>query len=320
MWRRKQMKTNEIKVLDHGYVKLIDHMGTDEDIISAARMSTGRGFEGWDDREQCEQCGEVKGLPHRMSCADLPHAWKKKPGDKGLLDFMYRNKHSTPFEMCELQIEVQAPIMVFREWHRHRTQSYSEFSARYSVMPNLHYVPDVGRIQKQSKTNKQGSDEAFTEAMAVAYRDELEREQHDVYSTYDNLIQAGVAKEVARLNTPVSRYSKMRAKTDLRNWLGFLNLRMRPNAQLEIRLYAEAVAAIVRDLWPRTYALFEEYDLYGVHLSRTEMKALLDTMHDDGDLEWAEKNLMRNAKNAGMSDSKQTELLRKYKVGGKEIL
>lgn len=229
----------EFKVLDHGYVRYVAHMGSDESIIEAARMSTGKGFQGWE-------------------------------SDQKLLSFLYANKHMTPFEMCELAVEVQAPIMVFREWHRHRTQSYNEFSARYAQMPNLHYVPENERIQKQSSANKQGSGEQFEGATATHIAESLRAEQLRIYDRYDGLVQQGVAKEVARLNTPVSRYSKMRAKTDLRNWLGFLQLRMAPNAQWEIRQYANAVAEIVKALWPRTYALFEEHDLNGEHLSMTE--------------------------------------------------
>lgn len=309
-------KGKQIKVLDHGYVQLIDSMGTDEGIIEAARMSTGRGFEGWEDGEVCEKCAITKmewaTTEDKDLCACAEHRWKTKSGDKNLLDFLWRNKHATPFEMCELQIEVQAPIMVFREWHRHRTQSYNEFSARYSVMPNLHYLPEAGRIQKQGKTNKQGSDESFPEDMAVAYRDELGREQQDVYSTYDSLIQAGVSKEVARVNTPVSRYSKMRAKTDLRNWLAFLNLRMRPKAQWEIRQYANAVAEIIKDLWPRTYALFEEYDLYSAHFSRSELADLKAALLPKGGVDLLHHD-MTNA-------SKIKEFAAKLDSGGKVIL
>lgn len=240
---------HEIPVLDHGYVRLIDFMGSDEAIIEAARMSTGRGFEGWEK-------------------------------DNKLLAFLYANKHMTPFECGgEMMIEVQAPIMVFREWHRHRTQSYNEFSARYAQMPDLHYVPEVSRIQKQSAMNKQGSGESLDEIYAEHVVAKIKDQQTEIYQFYDAWVQQGVAKEVARLNTPVSRYSKMRAKTDLRNWLGFLMLRKAPNAQFEIRQYADAVGTLVQALWPRTYALFEEHDLHGVHLSRIEARTVRNVMN-----------------------------------------
>ena len=134
-------KEHEIKVLDHGYVRLVDSMGTDESIVEAARMSTGRGFVSWEPYRRCGKCGgvdgsiDLAGVLNRMFGldGDCKHGeWQDFPrGDLGMLDFMYRNHHATPFEFCELHIEVQAPIMVFREWHRHMTQSYSEFSARY---------------------------------------------------------------------------------------------------------------------------------------------------------------------------------------------
>jgi thymidylate synthase (FAD) len=213
---------------------------------------------------------------------DHNHDWEHiSRGDAGLLEYLYSNKHMTPFECGgELMIEVQAPIMVFREWHRHRTFAFNEFSARYSKMLNLHYVPDTSRIQKQSSINKQGSE---LQAMEFAddIRGELEDEQQQIYSRYDRIVEQGVAREVARLNTPVSRYSKMRAKTDLRNWLAFLQLRMASNAQWEIRQYANAVAEIVKSIYPRTYALFEEHTLHGVSLSRSEIEQLRRALDSD---------------------------------------
>lgn len=284
----------EIKVLDHGYVRLVDNMGTDETIVEAARMSTGRGFISWEPYRRCKRCDVIaffdSVVKNRMvsesgrlieACGGIrggdvgEHDWQEfSRGDLGLLETMYKNKHSTPFEFGELHVEVQAPIMVFREWHRHRTQSYSEFSARYSQMADLHYLPELSRCQMQSTTNRQGSGEKMHPYDAQRLVDKLREQQLDIYDYYDELVVAGVAKEVARLNTPVSRYSKMRAKTDLRNWLGFLMLRKATSAQWEIRQYADAVGEIVKTLWPRTFALFEEYDLYGVHLSRSEAMAL----------------------------------------------
>ncbi len=266
------LKSRKYLVLDHGYVQLIDSMGTDETIIEAARMSTGKGFRAWDAGTRCTRCGlDDRAIISNETCNGETHEWLKEPGDAKLLDFLYKNYHHTPFEMCELALEVQAPIMVFREWHRHRTQSFNEFSARYAQMPNLHYLPEPSRIQRQSTANKQGSAEAFPELAAVGIIHDLGDEQDGVYKTYEELIEQGVAKEVARLNTPGSRYSKMRVKTDLRNWFGFLNLRLRPNAQWEIRQFANAVAAIIKTIWPRSYALFEEYDLNGARLSATEV-------------------------------------------------
>lgn len=283
----------EIRVLDHGYVRLVDYMGTDEAIVEAARMSTGRGFVSWDPyrrcticdvlivpggRTGCHLCGCATDYHHsKCSSVNCAHDWQDFPrGDLGILEFMYKGKHMTPFEFGVLHIEVQAPIMVFREWHRHRTHSFSEFSARYSQMPNLHYLPGASRIQKQSSTNRQGSGEVVPEGEASIILGGLMAEQDAVYKNYDSLVDQGIAKEVARLNTPVSRYSKMRDTTDLRNWLAFLILRMAPSAQWEIRQYAFAIAEIIKELWPRTFALFMEYDFNAVHLSSTEAKFVLD--------------------------------------------
>ena len=271
-----------VSVLDHGYVKYIDSMGSDETIIEAARMSTGKGFNGWDK-------------------------------DAGLLEFLWSKKHATPFEMCELALEIQAPIFVFREWHRHRTQSYNEFSARYAQMPNIHYLPDLSRIQIQDKNNKQGSSGSVDEDYADMVIGEFRAEQDQTYEHYEQLIEEGVAKEIARLNTPVSRYSKMRAKTDLRNWLAFADLRMRPNAQWEIRQFAKIVGNIIESIWPRTWHLFEEYTLYGVSFSRTEMKALRTMLTTKFNGEEA-------AKDAGLSGRKLEEFVHKIAKGGLEIL
>ena len=278
-------KGHTIKVLDHGYVKLIEWLGSDEGLIEAARMSTGRGFEGWYPGEVCARCRLRKGNAGADGVCfenkgENDHEWVKVAGDQKLLTFLYSNfpPHSSPFEMAELHVEVQAPIMVFREFHRHRTFSFNEMSARYIQMPNLHYVPELSRFQKQSTANKQGSAGVMDDSLANHYRQSLEAQQEEIYTSYDSMVADGLAKEVARLNTPVSRYSRMRAKTDLWNWLSFLNKRMRPNAQWEMRQVADAAAEIVKALWPRSYALFEEWDLHAVKFSRSEMNTLRELL------------------------------------------
>jgi thymidylate synthase (FAD) len=178
--------------------------------------------------------------------------------------------NSTPFEFAGLTIEVQAPIMVFREWHRHRTASYSEMSARYVQMPNLHYVPSVERIIASAKksSNKQASgagvlnipDEVFADDREIAERVRhlIRAEQQRIYTLYEQLLSFGISKEIARLDTPVSRYSRMRATANLRNWLAFLTLRTAPGAQFEIRQYAHCVEDVIAEVFPRTYELFCE--------------------------------------------------------------
>lgn len=141
-------------------------------------------------------------------------------------------------------------------------------------MPNEHYLPETGRIQKQSELNKQGSGSSFESSDADIIRDMLGLEQELIYQGYEKFLEKGVAKEVARINTPVSRYSKMRAKTDVRNWLAFMVLRCENSAQWEIRQFANVVAHIIRSIWPRTYDLFLEHDFFAVRFSRKEMREL----------------------------------------------
>lgn len=223
-----------INVLDHGYISFVEGWGSDERIIEAARMSTDKGFQGW-------------GTP-------------EKPGDEKLLAYLWNNKHATPFEMAGLVIEVQAPIFVFREWHRHRTQSYNELSARYTALPDLFYIPSKDRLLNggQSTSNKQSSGTALepdtAEWAASLLHDSYRRSRQD----YEALLDRGVARELARLVIPTSQYSRMRASANLRNWLNFLTLREAPGAQYEIRTYAQGLHTILKEQFPRTLALYEQ--------------------------------------------------------------
>lgn len=270
-----------MKILDHGYVTLIETWGSDERIIEAARMSTGKGFLGWGPRIMgwpCNPNGERNGAPREELPSYLVDVWKKngkpsyqdatnpyddvkeEPGDEKLLGFLWRKKHTSPFEQCGMSIEVQAPLMVFREWHRHRTQSYNEFSARYAQMPDLHYLPTLERIKLTSLTNKQAQGIAplAPDKSIEIWLREAERLQAEVYQHYVDGLNRGIPKEVARMNTPVSRYSKMVASANLLNWLKFLTLRMDKDAQWEIRQFANAVGEIVAEKFPRTWALHME--------------------------------------------------------------
>lgn len=219
-------------ILDKGYLKLVETWGSDSRIIEAARMSTGGGFRGWDK-------------------------------DQRLLEYLYRNHHDTPFEMAGMIIEVKAPIFVFREWHRHRTQSYNEMSARYIQTPDEVYLPSVRRIQDgiaEAGSNKQaggiGSTLSFEEA--DAWIDRLSTLCDEAEEVYEEGLQLGIPREIARCAQTVNRYSVMRASANLRNWLGFMTLRTAVNAQWEIRQYANEVAALVKEQFPRTYNLWEE--------------------------------------------------------------
>lgn len=230
----------QIPVLDHGYVRFVESWGSGDagvaeaGIIEAARQSTQGSFRGWDI-------------------------------DEKLLGYLFNSKpqHATPFEFAGMVIEVQAPIFVFREWQRHRTQSYNEMSARYSPLPNLNYIPSLDRLLlKSSTTNKQAGTikyaEELIEVQAEAFRRRLSHLYAELEATYQHALKMGVSKEVARAVLPVGRYSRMRASTNLRNWLAFLLLRNDPGAQWEIQQYARAVETIIVQQFPRVYRLFVE--------------------------------------------------------------
>lgn len=262
-----------LEVLDHGYLEIVEHYGSDERIIEAARQSTQKGFLGWgsDMPEKCANCGKLEpdpcgpnfvGYPDCDSTGRKDHNWRPQAGDEKLLRTLWENGHSTPFEFAGAVVEVQAPIFVFREWHRHRTQSYSEASARYAPLPDVNYVPSVDRLMADGGTNKQASKVAgapvLSEFGAARFRDDLQTVYALAEKAYEAALQTGVPKELARLVMPVGRYSRMRASANLRNWLAFLTLREAPNAQWEIRQYAIALHCLLTDLFPRTIQLFEE--------------------------------------------------------------
>lgn len=266
-----QLKFN---VLDHGSVELIETWGSDESIIEAARMSTNKGFLGWGGAE-CPECYESGRLSTKdllfNTFEDMNKATEvckckgsgKTTGDEKLLRYLYEHKHSTPFEMAGMVIEVQAPIFVFREWHRHRTQSYNEMSARYTPLPDVNYIPSVERLMINANgSNKQAGTVKGSAVLSIdgaeAFREDLASIYQKVENIYQIALASGVPKELARVHLPVGRYSRMRASTNLRNWLQFLTLRKADDAQFEIRQYANAVSDIIRKKFPRTHELFIE--------------------------------------------------------------
>lgn len=229
-----------IKVLDHGFVRAVDVWGGGEHsfedmecgIIEAARQSTQGSFRGWD-------------------------------RDASLLRHLYEHKHATPFEFAGLVIEVKAPLFVFREWQRHRTQSYNEMSARYAPVPNEHYIPSVKRLRQTSDDgNKQAGKLKDSEDLTIASAEGAVQALREFCQRSDDHYQAalnaGVPKELARCFMLVNRYSQMRASANLRNWLAFLTLRMAPDAQWEIRQYANAVGQIIAEHFPQTWSLFSQ--------------------------------------------------------------
>lgn len=223
------MKT---QVLDHGYVELIQAWGSDEQIIEAARMSTDKSFRGW-------------GTPDN-------------PGDEKLLARLYIDRHTSPFEQAGATFEIQCPIMVAREVHRHRTFNYNELSGRYTQMPNVHYMPEPARIMPQSTKNKQGSDEnnEIPKWVKDEFVKRMRRQQELIYSDYEWALQNGIAREIARLNTPISRYTRFRMSGNLRNWFHFMGLRQAPDAQWEIRQFANVINDELLKQFPRSMELF----------------------------------------------------------------
>ncbi len=265
------MKGERIQVLDHGYIQRIGTWGSDEEVIESARQSTDKGFLGWEPQD-CVCTGAsvnasvMMSYDHRsdpdQNCKFCEGTGKLR-GDKHLLRYLWDNAHSTPFEFAGLTIEVQAPILTFREWHRHRVPfGYSELSARYSPMPNLNYLPTPERCMVGSGgTNKQAGTvkwaEPLTDEKALAWLGRVEKYYEFGEELYQEGLAIGIPKEVARIVITVGRYSRMRATGNLRGWIGFLKLRQAKGAQQEIRVYANEVAKILTEKFPRTMALYE---------------------------------------------------------------
>ncbi len=230
-------------VLEHGFVVLVDYMGDDAAIVQAARVSYGRGT-------------------------------KTVRDDRGLIRYLLRHRHTTPFEMVELKFLVRLPIFVARQWIRHRSASTNEFSARYSIVPDEFEVPPPDEVRHQSARNRQGRGEALPEAVVARFREDLQRVGEEAYAAYGRALEAGVARETARLLLPVSYYTQWYWKVDLWNLFHFLSLRLDPHAQEEIRLYAAEVARLGRIVCPIAFEAFEEFVLDGTTFGRREQLAL----------------------------------------------
>lgn len=258
--REPQLTGEKIPLLDNGYIQFIESWGSDERIIEAARMSTGKGFLGWGRKCEDPACSPIEMPGDLFNPCKACNGFGYVPGDEKLLKYLYDHKHATPFEFAGMVIEVQAPIFVFREWHRHRTQSYNEMSARYTPLPDVNYMPTPDRCLMVSGQNKQagvikGAPVLIHESV-FEWLDELAVLYLHAEEVYQRGLERGIPKELARLPVPVGRYSRMRAAANLRNWLAFLTLRMDPDAQWEIRQYANTVGSIIAELFPRTWELF----------------------------------------------------------------
>lgn len=239
-----ELLDKEIPVLNLGFVRLVDYLGSDARIVQAARVSYGPGT-------------------------------KTVREDRALINYLMKNQHTSPFEQVILTFHVKLPIFVARQWVRHRTARLNEISGRYSVLKDEFYLPEESSIRMQSTRNKQGrSLEEVPPELKPRVLDILKKDQNLVYGHYQELIDDGVARELARINLPLSLYTEWYWQIDLHNLFHFIKLRMDPHAQLEIREYAKVLAQAARAVAPMAYEAFEEFVLCGVRLSRTEAQAL----------------------------------------------
>jgi thymidylate synthase (FAD) len=237
-----------IPVLDHGFVRVIDYMGDDGAVVQAARVSYGRGT-------------------------------KRVNEDKGLINYLMRHRHTTPFEMCEIKYHVKLPIFVARQWIRHRTANVNEYSARYSILDNEFYLPAPEHLAVQSQANRQGRGASLPPQEAVRVLDLLREDAAHAYRDYAFMLnedasgkplddsRSGLARELARMNLSLNFYTQWYWKTDLHNLLNFLSLRADAHAQYEIRAYAEAMIDTLERWVPMTAEAFRQYRLGGAQLS-----------------------------------------------------
>jgi thymidylate synthase (FAD) len=231
-------------VLDHGFVSLIDYMGTDDCIERAARVSYGYGT-------------------------------RKQSQTRGLLRYLRRHKHTTPSEMVELKFHCCMPIFIARQWIRHRTASVNEYSGRYSLIPMLFYTPPPEQLQTQSRRNNQGrSGDPVVDAVATEAARRWRADRAQATATYEWLTGQGLARELARIDLPLSTYTQWYWKIDLHNLLHFLTLRVDPHAQWEIQEFGRVMAGMLARVAPLSYEAWIDYDVCGTHLSRMELDVL----------------------------------------------
>ena len=227
-------------VLDHGFVRVIDYMGDDAAITQAARVSYGKGT-------------------------------KAVSNDEGLIRYLMRHWHSTPFEMCEVKFHIKLPVFVARQWIRHRTANVNEYSARYSILDREFYIPAPEHINAQSVVNNQGRGKVLEGEEAQRVLEILKADSTRCYDNYEAMIsqdgQDGLARELARMNLPANVYTQWYWKVDLHNLFHFLRLRADAHAQYEIRVYAELMCDLVKDWVPFAYSAFEDYRMGGANLS-----------------------------------------------------
>ncbi len=274
-----------IEVLDHGFIRVIDYMGDDSSIVQSARVSYGKGT-------------------------------KKISNDKGLIKYLMRHRHSTPFEMCEIKFHIKLPIFIARQWIRHRTANVNEYSARYSILDKEFYIPSAENLAAQSAINNQGRGDVLTDDEASNVIQILKKDAEQTYSNYETLLnessegniidesKSGIARELARMNLTLNTYTQWYWKIDLNNLLHFLALRADDHAQYEIRVYADAMLDIVKKWVPLTYEAFEDYRIGGTELSAKEVNLMRKLL----------KGEKVSFEEEGLSKREWSELQRKFEI------
>jgi thymidylate synthase (FAD) len=233
----------EIRVLDKGFVRLVDYMGGDQRIVQSARVSYGEGT-------------------------------KTYRQDRGLIHYLIRNDHTSPFEQVQLTFHTKMPIFIARQWVRHRTARLNEISGRYSVMKDEFYVPEPEDVCAQSSDNKQGSGEPLPFEEATAIIKQFEEDQKLLYARYESLLEKDLARELARINLPLSLYTEWYWQIDLHNLFHFIHLRGDAHAQKQIRVFADALATCAKAVAPLAYEAFEEHKRDAIKFSRSECLAI----------------------------------------------
>lgn len=274
----------QFKVLDKGFVALVDYMGGDSAIVQAARVSYGKGT-------------------------------RTVNNDTGLIRYLMRHRHTTPFEMVELKFIASMPIYVARQWVRHRTANINEYSARYSEVPDKFDIPELERIKPQSSRNKQGSEGTLPDEITKGFQSSVDNISKQAYEEYQKGLKNGIAREKARILLPLNAYTEWYWKIDLHNLFHFLSLRLDSHAQYEIRQYAKVMGDITRKIAPIAYKAFEDYRLGGVSFSALEQKALANILRGKSPEDAAEIAGLKLLKEDGtqMKSGEGMEFLDKFR-------
>ncbi|MBT4989581.1 MAG: FAD-dependent thymidylate synthase [Rickettsiales bacterium] len=275
----------QVPILDKGFVRVIDYMGSDESIVQSARVSYGQGT-------------------------------KKLRQDQGLINYLMRHRHTTPFEMCEIKFHIKLPIFIARQWIRHRTANVNEYSARYSVLGKEFYVPDRENLCSQSDTNRQGRDETLSNEEANRVLDIIRGDSLKCYDHYEEMLNTdlegnildenrqGLTRELARMNLTLNYYTEWYWKIDLHNLLHFLSLRVDSHAQYEIRVYAQAMLDIVKAWVPLAYGAFEDYRMNSFDCSHKMIDAINRKL----------KGEVLTLENSGLTKREWNELAAKFAI------